>query len=583
MKGPDPKRPFPNPVRRGLKLLDVDYRLRRFTLIEHLLSFEQQKILDPATNCDDPERRFAQCVRLRRSINELYAELNNYLEDRRSELIIDHRNMSDADLLEFIESDEMNRQIERTVDDLDDPLRRSSRDGRQAILAGVRPAQSEDVAASEIGHHPGPDEPDDRSDQPVEPLKDDLLLRVADAWINFGDYDQLILPLADIAANKFGAVDAVRISPLDATGLVDETAPRPIEPSPGDNRTDPTVTRRKLGGNALAHFGGFIDADWRLNDITWGRFDTAEVLVRQIFNGSDEDVKSVHDVMLRELAAEVVEVRRRPQQSAEGDENAGEQRSPLDALLAVNAQPDSELHRSATAALDQLRACPLDDAETTERAIDNAAERFGLLLRGADPAAEPGADPPWSVDLSASPERRLSKKLALNQGATLLGRAVALSDDRRRPSRVVAGWLTSASLRLTLPRTGMEKAARHGLPVALLAAGALLFVVALVRQPAGALLGVAAIAASFYAVYARARAFGARYNGSLWRGIGAGAFVGSVIGLAAATVLGAGSAGLAALAVVLAVVGVVMWASLRWLEQVIQRAGHPKTPRRSTS
>ena len=37
-----------------------------------------------------------------------------------------------------------------------------------------------------------------------------------------------------------------------------------------------TTSQRKLGGNALAHFGGFLDENWRLNDILWGRLDTAE-------------------------------------------------------------------------------------------------------------------------------------------------------------------------------------------------------------------------------------------------------------------------------------------------------------------
>ncbi|MGH1493707.1 MAG: patatin-like protein [Acidimicrobiales bacterium] len=538
----------PNPVRKGLKLLDVEYRLRRFTLIEHLLSHEQQRILDRPGPRGGYDERFAQCVRLRRTINELYDDLNNYLQDRRSELIIDHRNMTDEELLDFVASDAMFEQIEKTVDDLDDPLRRASRDGRAAIQQSG--------------------------------LDDDLLLLVADAWVNYGDYDQLILPLADTAANKFGAVDAVRISPLDARQLVDEV-------EPGSNR-------RKLGGNALEHVGGFIDADWRLTDITWGRFDTAEVVVRQVLKGSPEDVRLVHDAILAELVAEAT-----PDPYADESDPARDGMvglSPLDALLKVNANRHSDLHSSAEAALENLRNCEPGEGRSTPEEVAEIAEAavdaFGRLLRGPTRGPADGPDrsvsasvsasaqapnQPWSVDLSATDQRKQKKKLVLNQGAALLGRAVALSDQRRRSTRVVTGWLLSISLRLALPRTRPEKTVRHGLPAVLIVAGLFLLALAVGGQPVAAGLTIGAVGALAYAVYARAKAFGARYYQELWRGLGTGAAVGAAAGLAVAVWFGAGSAGMTALAVVLVASGVVMALTLRMLERVIQQAGHPTT------
>lgn len=533
---------LPNPVRIGLKLLDVDYRLRRFTLIEHLLSYVQQQILDSETRsgaggeaaetAEIVNARFGQCVRLRRAINELYADLNNYVEDRRSELIIDHRNMSDEDLLEFVASDEMFKQIEKAVDDLDDPLRRASRDGRAAIL------------------------------DPCIGLDDDLLVLAADAWVNYNDYDQLILPLAEIAANKFGTVDAVRISPLDASGLVDELGRGQV--------------RSKLGGNVMANFGGFIDADWRLNDITWGRFDTAEVLVRQVLHGDENHVASVHNAMLSELVAELIPGR---DQSGSG----GEQ-SPLHALLRVNANNNSALHRQAETALAELQACPAGD-ERIEAAAERAVEAFGLLLRGRGSQTDPDqpekdpADLPWTVDLSATDGRKRAKKKVLNQGAAILGQAVAKSGERKRPVRVVAGWLLSGSLRLALPRTMPEKLWRHGLPVVLTTLGFALLILSLVGNLGAAALTVGALGASAYALYARARAFGARYAGSLWRKGGNLSFAAAFAAMAFALWLGAGLAGLAALAVAMGAVGVVMWLSLASLERFIQHVGHPAADR----
>ena len=63
-------------------------------------------------------------------------------------------------------------------------------------------------------------------------------------------------------------VEVVRISPQDATSLIDETASN--------------ETRRKLAGSALNHFGGFMDRAWRRNDILWGRLDAAERLITSL-------------------------------------------------------------------------------------------------------------------------------------------------------------------------------------------------------------------------------------------------------------------------------------------------------------
>jgi len=58
-------------------------------------------------------------------------------------------------------------------------------------------------------------------------------------------------------------IDIVRICPEDAPSLVPEAAER----------------RAKLKGLAVAHFGAFLDRDWRVSDLLWGRLDAAERII----------------------------------------------------------------------------------------------------------------------------------------------------------------------------------------------------------------------------------------------------------------------------------------------------------------
>ena len=85
----------------------------------------------------------------------------------------------------------------------------------------------------------------------------------------FDDYDQISFPI--LFGNEVGetdVVDLVRISPEDATSLINERAER-YKPN----------GRTKLAGAALHHFGAFLDQVWRQNDILWGRLDGSERLI----------------------------------------------------------------------------------------------------------------------------------------------------------------------------------------------------------------------------------------------------------------------------------------------------------------
>jgi patatin-related protein len=104
----------------------------------------------------------------------------------------------------------------------------------------------------------------------------------------FETYDVLTLPL--LHATDIGElipVDVVRISPLDARSLIDESSSE----------------RRKLAGTKLLHFGAFLDRSWRVNDITWGRLDAAERLVNVLLPGSAH--QQMRDALIRE-AQEII-------------------------------------------------------------------------------------------------------------------------------------------------------------------------------------------------------------------------------------------------------------------------------------
>ena len=47
--------------------------------------------------------------------------------------------------------------------------------------------------------------------------------------------------------------------------------------------------KMKLAGDTLGHFGGFLDRDWRQNDLLWGRLDGAEIVLRALMAESELD------------------------------------------------------------------------------------------------------------------------------------------------------------------------------------------------------------------------------------------------------------------------------------------------------
>lgn len=95
-------------------------------------------------------------------------------------------------------------------------------------------------------------------------------------------YDSTKLTL--LAGGEYGEgrqVDIYRISPADTVSLWDESVKK----------------RSKLAGIALSSFGGFLDREWRRNDILWGRLDAAERIITAILPDEEDEAMKAESIM----------------------------------------------------------------------------------------------------------------------------------------------------------------------------------------------------------------------------------------------------------------------------------------------
>jgi hypothetical protein len=107
--------------------------------------------------------------------------------------------------------------------------------------------------------------------------------------IHFDDFDQIAYPM--LYSTGVGAetdvIDVFRVSPEDATALIDETHPVDRE---GRKVTDGAAgtSVRKLAGTTLGNFGAFFEQKFRVNDIMWGRLDGAERVIAALLPAHPE-------------------------------------------------------------------------------------------------------------------------------------------------------------------------------------------------------------------------------------------------------------------------------------------------------
>ena len=104
---------------------------------------------------------------------------------------------------------------------------------------------------------------------------------------NFVLYDLVTYPVQHgTGAGEANVIDIFRISPEDATSLV--------------NERETGRPREKLAGRALMSFGAFLDEGWRRNDMLWGRLDGAERIITALLPASDDKTKAIRADLIKE-------------------------------------------------------------------------------------------------------------------------------------------------------------------------------------------------------------------------------------------------------------------------------------------
>ena len=205
------------------------------------------------------------------------------------------------------------------------------------------------------------------------------------ALVHFYDtyeaFDSVTLPIAYGTTGESDRVEVIRVSPEDATGIVDELA----------------GGCRKLGGIHYGHFGGFLNRTWRENDFMWGRLDAADRLLTALLPAGtprEELKKQAFYAILRE---------ERPKDCAT-DADADEYIAMLRSLCAqrkhekdktiVATEPDTEgtirlVGRAATIThkvLDGVKTNVL--TKPLVGAMGEAARWVGLLAKPAEEVVE---------------------------------------------------------------------------------------------------------------------------------------------------------------------------------------------------
>lgn len=165
----------------------------------------------------------------------------------------------------------------------------------------------------------------------------DHIVRHYYAWYEL--YDSMVFTIGhgSEVGEEIALVEPVRISPL--------SGPAAAGVGPGDARFLPA-------GVHQGHFGAFLDAGWRANDILLGRLNAAEKLIRMMLTGLPEQGEDKILGYIRQAQAAIVgeecgRVGSRTKQWMDAIPNANTPELVLDHVMA-NGMPRSDLARDRT-------------------------------------------------------------------------------------------------------------------------------------------------------------------------------------------------------------------------------------------
>ena len=261
-------------------------------------------------------------------------------------------------------------------------------------------------------------------------------------YLRFDSFDQMSFPLYyDTATGEPSTVEVVRISPVDATNLIDE-------------ETDP-LKRKKLAGTALANFGAFLDRRWRLNDIMWGQLDGAERLIEALLPMSDPDTRIVRKELIERAQRGILRAALVPEGHA----------TLADLVIKALDKTPGE---------DSVRADDADQLAGLFRKLwkGNAAARDSMAGVLVSLLGEPGlmefVRKSRKTDPSADPQATLKSAA---RAVTITGRVLTGISKRHGAGEVVPRWLSRLGLMMqgivavSLPGTLNQRWWSHGMKV----------------------------------------------------------------------------------------------------------------------
>lgn len=260
---------------------------------------------------------------------------------------------------------------------------------------------------------------------------------LSEYYLRFDSFDQISFPLYyDTGTGEPSTVEVVRVSPQDATNLIDEASDM--------------LHRRKLAGTALGNFGAFLDRRWRLNDIMWGRLDGAERLIEVLLPMSDSATVTVRGELIALAHGRILREALVP----EGHGN-------LTDLLckALEEMPEGGIEQRLNNLLTQLK---LGDATSRDRLSDvlcSLLSEQGLMNFVRDKRqVDPDPDPKTTLDSAA-------------RAVTITGRVLEGISQQKGKGLSAARWLARLGLMLqgivavSLPDTLAHRWWSHGVKV----------------------------------------------------------------------------------------------------------------------
>jgi hypothetical protein len=225
--------------------------------------------------------------------------------------------------------------------------------------------------------------------------------------------------------------------------------------------------RTKLKGLAVAHFGAFLDRDWRVSDLLWGRLDGAERIITALLplQGSaqlrNELIDEAHEAILAEFEAR-----------------------PRLGTMALNPTRNQSARNPLT-------------PQTVQQVIDAIAPPAAAAKRQTQTTFMSL----WQMLMPAEPDRVMLMR-TLARGTTIVGRMLdgiagssQLSTPAKTPAKLLAkaGWALWALVEISVPRHWSTLLGKYWQSLLLLISIILIVAGLVTAQPAVSAFGWAAL------------------------------------------------------------------------------------------